>query len=388
MQKMSFMVKRISFFLSLVVVSYTALAQKPKSKGSLQVPQELRIGLDSQYWEFPTKKVEFLKYRGVSAMRILTSTELVILKDLKFSDGTIEFDIEPQDPDFTGIYFRMESSQETEYFYLRVARAGNPVAMDAVQYAGYNKGVNLWDLLGHYQAPANFKRNEWNHIKLVISGRQMIVYVNDTTNATLEVSRLEGNTQSGSLAFNGKCVIANLVVKPMVVEGLSPNEGFDPTRHDPRIIRFWKTSEPQFLPNGRELYDGELPKPDVTFKSINSERRGLVNLTRLYGKSESRRFVWLKATLNSSIDQKKKINLGFSDEVWVFVNRRPVFVDKNLYRLNMRKYPDGRISTENSSFEINLIAGENELLIGVANDFFGWGIIAQLNDMNGVSVAR
>jgi hypothetical protein len=55
-----------------------------------------------------------------------------------------------------------------------------------------------------------------------------------------------------------------------------------------------------------------------------------------------------------------------------------VYVDKNLYIQGMRKTPNGRCSIENATVALPLKVGDNELLIGVANDFYGWGIIARL----------
>lgn len=149
-------------------------------------------------------------------------------------------------------------------------------------------------------------------------------------------------------------------------------------------------NEPQLLPKGRELFEGGFPKVSTIWLPLQAERRGLVNITRLYGADEkgSRRFVWLRTKLISTSEQKRKISLGFSDEVWVYHNRQPIFVDKNIYASpQMRKNPDGRISIENAEFEITLKQGENELLIGVANDFFGWGLIARLDKMDGIEVS-
>jgi hypothetical protein len=378
--------KRTALIIGILLMGLPLFGQKSKSK-PIVIPGEIKIPMTPGSWESPTNSVEFLDYKGTPAMKIL-SGDKIILKDLKFSNGTIEFDVEPQSEGFAGIFFRMANNNETEYFYLRVARAGNPAAMDAAQYAPFTKGVNLWDLFDYYQGPANMKKNELNHIKLVVSGRQMIVYVNNGDRATLEIPRLEGDTQSGSLAFNGRCVISNLIIKPDAVEGLSAREGFDPTHHDPRYIRLWQMSEPQSLARGKELYEADFPKADTKWQNIDAERRGLVNLTRVFGGSESRRFVWLRVKMISSREQKRKISLGFSDEVWVYLNRQPVFVDKNIYTSpGMRKNPDGRISIENSEFEISLKAGENELLLGVANDFFGWGIISRLDNMDGIETS-
>jgi hypothetical protein len=94
----------------------------------------------------------------------------------------------------------------------------------------------------------------------------------------------------------------------------------------------------------------------------------------------------LKAKLRAKSDQKTLLKLGFSDEVWVYINGQPLFIDKNIYRSTMRKNPDGRISLENAAFLVPLKQGDNELLIGVANDFFGWGIMARLDNLEDVEV--
>lgn len=379
--------KKLFLIAAILCFSLPLLSQKAKSKSNANT-LDRKIPMLATSWESPPELTEFINHKNVPAIKILSSSGKVVAKDILFTDGTIEFDIDPYDEPFAGIYFRMADDNETEYLYLRVARAGNPVAMDAIQYAAYAKGVNMWDLLDHYQGPASFSRNEWNHIKMVISGKQMVVYVNDMTRPALEIPSLEGNTSQGKLAFNGKCVIANIVLKPGQVEGLSSREGFDPTHHDPRYIRAFQVNEPQPLPKGRELYDGDFPKLAVSWNTINAERRGLINLTRLFGASQSRRYVWLRTKLISKNEQTRRISLGFSDEVWVYLNRQLVFVDKNIYTSpQMRKEPDGRISVENAKFDITLKPGENDLLIGVANDFFGWGIMAHLDKMDGIQVS-
>lgn len=377
--------KKIVFIVSFFFLSVPLFSQNSRKK-PMAALSSVNIPMTPGRWEFPAGSAEFITHKNVPALRIL-GNDKIVSKDLQFSDGTIEFDMEPESGSFAGVFFRMADNNETEYFYLRLARAGNVVAMDAAQYAGFNKGVNLWDLLDYYQGPANFKMNDWNHIKLVISGFQMLVYVNDMQRATLEIPRLEGNTTSGKIAFNGRCVIANLTLKHNEVEGLSSREGFDPTHHDPRYIKAWQVSDPQPLPKGRELFEGDFPKLSHVWQDIRAERRGLINLTRVYGGAEGRRYVWLRTKLVSQTEQTRKISLGFSDEVWVYLNRALVFVDKNIYTSpQMRKDPDGRISIENAQVEVTLKAGENELLVGLANDFYGWGLIARLDKMEGIEV--
>jgi len=241
-------------------------------------------------------------------------------------------------------------------------------------------------LLPYCQGPASLVKGQWNHIKLVISGAQMLVYVNNLDRPALEISRLEGNTTAGTLGFDGRVIVANLVVTPDATGGLSPVAGFDPFYNDPRYLRQWWVTQPVSLPKGRELTNADLPKEGTVWSMISAERRGLVNLTRLFGNSESRRVVWLKCRLKAPEAQNHRVDFGFTNEVWIFLNGKLVIVDKNFFDDPIRKQPRARCSTENTFFNLPLQAGNNEILIGVANDFYGWGIIARLDVMDGIEV--
>ncbi|WP_128543752.1 hypothetical protein [Larkinella soli] len=383
------LVHRTGLVLALLI-SLPAFAQKNKSaaRAVAASPAEIRVPMEAGRWEFPPEKARFLEHKAVPALQLLTSSDRVVLKDLNFSNGTIEFDMEPEDPNFAGIYFRRQNDQESEYFYLRVDGGVDPGIRWAIQYAPILKGVNLWDMLEYYQGPGSFRRNQWNHVKLVISGEQMRVYINDLNRPALEVPKLEGNTKEGGLAFQGKAVIANLVVKPQAVEGLAPTAGIDPTAHDPRYLRKWSVTQPVSMPYGQELTGKDLPTAETAWEPVEAERRGLVNLTRRFGKTEGRRLIWLRTRITAKTDEKRRLDFGFSDEVWVFVNRQPVYFDKNLYGQPIMKKPGGRCSVENSSFEVPLKAGENEMLIALTNDFFGWGLIARMENAEGITIER
>ncbi len=345
-----------------------------------------RIPMIASHWEFKPQSVDFIEYRGRQSMRIKTSIDQVLLKDFDFTSGTIEYDIEPSDPYFTSMYFRWNNLNANECFYFRTERAGDSIAVDGIQYAPFVKGINLWDMLFHYQSNADFKNSEWNHVKLVISGKQMLVYVNDMKKPALEIPHLEADVNKGTLAFDGQAIISNLTVKHGETEDLSPNPGIDPTNNDSRYIRKWQVSESIKMDPKIDFQNEYYPDSLTSWKPIIAERRGLINLTRQYGKSEHRRIVWLKSTISSTKNQKMKLNLGFSDDVWVYINDRSLYIDKNLYGTPIMKQPDGRCSIENTSFMVPLVEGDNQLLIGVANNFYGWGIIARLDELNGIKI--
>jgi hypothetical protein len=348
----------------------------------------IQVAMKAENWEFQPQKVEFIEHRSVPALKILPGAAPVILKGVDFTNGTIEFDLEPLDPRFATVYFRWKSAAENECFYLRTVHAGNPTAWDAVQYAPHVGGINLWDMLGHFQANASFQKQAWNHVKLVVSGSQFRAYVNNKSQPTLTVPRLEGNVTSGLIAFEGEAIIANLVIRPDVVDDLSPVAGIDPTDNEPRYLRHWQSTPSAVIPKGIDFSYDSVPKPDASWTPIAAERRGLINLTRQFGKADSRRIAWLKTKLHSASQQTRKLALGFSDDVWVLINGKLLYVDKNWYLHPIRKNPDGRCSIENTTFDLPLNAGDNELLIGVANDFYGWGIVARIDSLAGITLAR
>jgi hypothetical protein len=97
------------------------------------------------------------------------------------------------------------------------------------------------------------------------------------------------------------------------------------------------------------VYD-DIPGASQEWKAISTERNGLVNLSREYGlplREPNRAVAWLKTTMNSDRKQTKKVDIGWTREVWVFVNGRLVYADKNLFDQEAgRKFPDGRCSLE------------------------------------------
>jgi hypothetical protein len=373
-----------------LVIIVTLLAPFVQAQKRVKAGNTLNIPMSTGQWVFEKGKVDFVDHKNLPAIKIKEMNGMAILKDLDFSNGIIEFDAEPLNATaapFVTVYFRFQNKNESEVFYLRVGRQPSDSRNDAVQYAPVIKGVNIWDMLPHFQGPATLFDHKWNHIKLVVSGVQLRAYVNDMTKPVLEIPFLEGNTSRGTLAFEGVAAFANLVISPDVVEGLSPGKGVDLTDHDANYFRSWQVSRPSTLESGRVLSPADFPTDDSQWDSLRAERNGLIKITRRFG-VENRRFVWIRTRITSAAELQRKIELGFSDEVWVFVNHQLVYVDKNLYLQQMRKTPNGRCSIQNASFNVNLKAGDNEILIGLANDFYGWGIIARLDNLEGLKIMR
>lgn len=360
----------------------------------------LNIPLTEANWGAEPDRAKFITHRGVPALKVTPSPDVlfarqgqVVLEEVQFSDGTIEFDVEITDFFLSAIYFRHQDTENAEVFYLRTYRAGDPTGPDAIQYTTLTKGVALWDVHPKYQTSAVIHKEGWNHIKLVISGKRMLVYVNDMDVPAMEIPELVGATTSGKIAFEGGGIFANLVIKPGATENLSTEAAFDPIRSDLRYMHNWEMTDPFVLAPGRELvsamlfnaYSDHYPTENTNWHTITSEHNGLINISRKLGKSDDRRAVWLKKTIHSNSEQIRQMNLGFSDEVWVLLNGRLVYIGKNLYSHPIMKNPFGQISIHDASFSLPLQEGDNTLLVGVANSLFGWAIMARLENTDGVT---
>jgi hypothetical protein len=226
---------------------------------------------------------------------------------------------------------------------------------------------------------------------MVISGKRMNVFVNDATSPTLEIGRLEGDAMKGGLRLQGPGTFANMVITPDAVDGLSPEPARDPLDGEGRLIRNWRLSTFSALPNGKDPIYSDMPGASQEWKTISTERNGLVNLSREYGRplpEPNRALAWLKTMITSDRKQTKKVDIGWTRELWVFVNGKLVYADKNLFeREDARKAPDGRCSLENGAFTLPLEAGDNEVAVAIANTFFGWGVMLRLADAEGVHLA-
>ena len=155
-------------------------------------------------------------------------------------------------------------------------------------------------------------------------------------------------------------------------------------------MRNWRLSPYSTLAAGKEVAASDLPAPTARWQPLAAERAGLVNISRVYGypippSQHDRALVWLKATIVSSKSQSKKVDFGWAREAWIFVNGKLVYADKNLYWDKTKsKPPDGRCSLENGSFPLPLQAGDNEVVVALANNFYGWAFIFRLDDVKGV----
>jgi hypothetical protein len=371
----------------LLVTGFLALAVSHPARAAATE----KIPMTADRWTTEAGNVDFIDYMGKPSIELKAgdyakhiSSGAAVLNGLSFHNGTIEYDVAATGGMGAGFIFRRADKDNFEMFYLR-PRPKCDQAPDCVQYAPQTHGVLLWDVFPQYQGPAPLRQGEWNHVKLVVSGRRMNIYVNGAAEPTLKIGRLEGDSEDGGLMLAGPGIFANLTVTPDAVEDLPSGPETDPAASDDRYLRHWQLSPFAKLASGQAPTYADLPPSSAAWVPLDAERDGLVNASRVYGipvPRPDRAVVWLKTAIHSSGAQQKHVELGWVREVFVFVNGQLVYADKNLFQPpEARKSPDGRLSLENGSLVLPLKDGDNELAIAVANDFYGWGIKMRLDDV-------
>ena len=102
------------------------------------------------------------------------------------------------------------------------------------------------------------------------------------------------------------------------------------------------------------------------------------------GKRDGRKAVFARTVINSDRDRIVKMSFGYSDEVSMFLNSKPVFTGRSAFRFRDPGFL-GIMDVENDALYLSLKKGRNELVLGVADYFGGWGFICRLDDAIGVT---
>jgi hypothetical protein len=387
--------------LALLPLFLAALCPLPLLSQPADQPEKVAIHFNAQQWHVDnsgeTPDVQFLTKEGFPGGVAALKRGSIAPNGFTFTDGTIEFDMKPIGEDMPGIQFRTQAPAEAknaEEFYIRTS-ADCRASDDCVQYAPVIHGFMLWNFYPQYQTQA-FVLEGWNHVRLVVSGRRMNVYLNYQPQPALSVGELEGESKSGGIELSGPAYFANFFVAPGQTEGLNPQPLPDPSAHDRNIVRKWQLGSLTTWNRGAVKY-AEHPGSSGPWKPVTAERFGIVNLNREFTVSrEGPKLTWMRTTVSSDHDQPKHVSLAWIGQAWVFVNGQFVTSGKNFYYPEgERRNPDGRLSFENGSFDIPLRKGENQIMIAFLTNVhddparpnhYGWGLGMRFDDTAGVKL--
>jgi hypothetical protein len=357
--------------------------------------QTLAVPPDSSRWDLQGE-AKATEYQGRKCLRL--DGGVAILKDFEMRDGVIDVDVAtPASRGFVGFDFRIDKDGANyEEVYLRQHKSGAP---DAMQYTPVlNTGRN-WQLYNGpgFTGAVDIPKDVWFHLRLEVTGAQAKLFVKDMEKPALVMNDLKSGMQKGQIALydlTGATYFSNFEVRrtPDV-----PWERRLPPM-PPGTLTKWGLS-PSFDALARDLERRLSPTEStaIQWQEVNAEPPGLVPLNRYRESPHPRvsfatdfarrldpqpgmKVVYARTFIDSDRDQVKKLFLGYSDDVSVFLN------DQILYRgRSAQNFRDpaflGIVNPENDTVYLPLKKGRNVLVLAVSELGGGWGFICRLAEL-------
>ena len=344
--------------------------------------QTVEVPFDSDKWEMSNAQYSMQDYEGKQAL--LLQSGFIYIKDLLFLNGTIELDINFSSlRNFPGVVFRVYSPGNFEEFYIRPHQSGNP---DANQYTPVFNGLTGWQLYhgAEYATPIHYTFNEWHHLKIVVKGKKAEVYFDDMNSPLLKINELKQQAKAGTLGLRTFTNVhfANFQYTPDNRE--YPEEPVEPSSID-GLIKSWQLSELQTderFADKMELKSSDTKNLNWTRHSVQSS--GVLNIAQYIQLEEGKTTAIARLDIESDTKQTKKIDIGYSDFVTVYVNGQIIYSGANNFRSRDYRYL-GTIGFFDSIY-LPLKKGDNQVLFVVRENFGGWGIQARMLDQTGISV--
>ncbi|PYX30287.1 MAG: hypothetical protein DMG80_12670 [Acidobacteria bacterium] len=359
-----------------------------------QTGQSISVPPDSPRWDLQEAKVT--EYQGRKCL--LLDGAAAVLKDFEMRDGVIDVDIAtPAKRGFFGIQFRVANDgANAEWVYLRQHKSRLP---DAMQYTPVlNTGAN-WQIYNGpgFTGAVDIPKDEWFHLRLEVVGAQAKLYVKDMDKPALAMNDLKSGVQKGEVALyvlTGATYFSNFEAT------ITPDAPWE--RHlppmPPGTLTKWKVS-PVYDALARNL-EQPLSKSEssaMKWQDVEAEAPGFVVLYRYYqaphlnvtfatdfskrlDPQPGTKVVYAQTAIKSDRDQMKKLYLGYSDEVSVFLNGQILFRGRSAQNFRDPGFL-GIVNAENDAVYLPLKKGSNDLTLAVSELGGGWGFIGRLVDM-------
>ena len=360
-----------------------------------QAPWTLSVAADSPRWDLEGQ-AKVADYQGRKSLFL--DGGAAVLKDLEMRDGVIDVDVAtPASRGFFGIQFRItDDGANAEWVYLRQHKSGLP---DALQYTPVlNTGLN-WQIYNGpgFTGAVDIPKDVWFHLRLEVVGAQARLFLNDMEKPVLVMDDLKSGVQKGQVALavlTGATYFSNFEIRttpdaawqrrlPPMPSGTLTKWSLSPsydalernlerplTSLESHAIR-WQEVEaepPGFVVINRYR---ESPHPRVSFASDFSKR---------LEPQPGMKVVYARARIVSDRARVKKLYIGYSDDVSVFLNGQILFRGRSAQNFRDPGFL-GIISPENDAVYLPLKKGSNELMLAISELGGGWGFICRLADV-------
>ncbi|HLW52994.1 MAG TPA: hypothetical protein VKW06_09125 [Candidatus Angelobacter sp.] len=376
-------------------LSLCALALLFASACCAQAPQTLSVPVDSPRWDLEgnAKPSEFLGRKC-----LMLDGGGAGLKDFEMRDAVIDVDAATSARrGFFGIQFRI-AGNNAEEVYLRQHKSGLP---DAMQYTPIlNLGRN-WQI---YNGPGftgaiEIPKDVWFHMRLEVTGAQARLYVQDMNKdkPALVINDLKSGVQKGEVPLfdlTGATCFSNFEIR---TTSEAPWERRLPAMPKDTLVK-WSLS-PAFDALARNLERPLLAseRDAIQWQDVEAEPPGFVVINRYRDEPQIRvsfqgdfskrlepqpgmKVVYARTSIESDREQVKRLDIGYSDEVSVFLNGKILYRGRSAQGFRDPGFL-GIVNPENDAVYLPLKKGSNELILAVSELGGGWGFICRLAEM-------
>ena len=367
-------------------IFYNAWFTTPLRKAAIKVlsgermvtpPPPISLDFTDEKWVIKANESQVVEHLGRPSLRLKGGTATVADLDLK--NAMIEFDLAVTgERGFAGLMFRIQDDANYEHFYIRPHQSGKP---DANQYTPVFNGVSGWQLYHgeDYATPQDYETNEWINIKVLYAGNKAQVFIN-SDEPVLHIQDLKRSDFNGSIGVNAANFVAvhfsnfkytKLANAYQIPEATKPS----PADNDD-MITSWEISDSfaENLLTDKESFRRIMKQRQ--WQSLTSEDTGITNLARVAQRRNDANMVFAKYRFTSDSEQQYQLNFGYSDRAQVYVNGQLIYRGNNGYRSRDFRYL-GTIGLFDS-IVFTAQQGQNEIVLAVAEDFGGWGVMGEL----------
>ncbi len=388
------MSRRYQRILLALVMAYVASSTMAEQGAAAQSAQTLSVPPDSPRWQLEgqAKPAEYLGRKC-----LYMDGAAAILKDFEMRDGVLDVDVAtPASRGFFGFDFRIdEKGANYEEVYLRQHKSGLP---DAMQYTPVlNTGRN-WQLYNGpgFTGAVDIPKDVWFHLRLEVTGAQAKLYVKDMEKPALVMDDLKSGVQKGQVALyvlTGAAYFSNFEVRT------TPDAPWE--RHLPPMpagtLTKWSLS-PSYDALARNLEHPLSPAEStaIQWQDVEAEPPGFVVIYRYREAPHPRvtfqgdfskrlepqpgmKVVYARTSIDSDRDHVKKLFIGYSDDVSVFLNGKILYRGRSAQGFRDPGFL-GIVNPENDAVYLPLKKGSNELVLAVSELGGGWGFICRWAD--------
>ena len=233
-------------------------------------------------------------------------------------------------------------------------------------------------------------------MRLEVAGAQAKLYVKDMNTPALVMDDLKSGVQKGQVALyvlTGETCFSNFQLRETAP---APWQRHPPSM-PPDTLTKWSLS-PSYDAASRNLEQpiSSSEQSGMTWQPVEAEAPGFVVIYRYREAPHLRvtfqsdfstrlqpqpgtKLVYAKTTIDADRDEIKKLYIGYSDDVSVFLNGRILYRGRSAQSFRDPGFL-GIVNPENDAVYLPLTRGPNELMLAVSELGGGWGFICRLVD--------